>query len=74
MVTGLQLMIIGHEFRDEIALPPPIGPVARVIADLTAPIARWRGYRARYERYSGPEAPPNQTPGADRDRLVRLGP
>ena len=57
MPRGLQLMILGHAFRREIALPPPTGRAALFLADLAASVARMRGYRPRYERYSGPDRP-----------------
>lgn len=54
MPQGLQLMALGREFRHEMALPPPIGPVLSVVAAVIAPIARLLGYRGRYKRYSEP--------------------
>ena len=50
----LQMSVLARGYTREMALPPPaqwiLGPMAVVLA----PVARALGYRARYDRYSGP--------------------
>jgi quercetin dioxygenase-like cupin family protein len=52
----LQLAVMLQEYADEFVLSSPPRPVQRVAFGLLALIGRLRGYRGRYERYSGPEA------------------
>ena len=49
----LQMLLLGREYRREMALPPREQAILGPIAMLVAPIARALGYRGRYERYSG---------------------
>ena len=49
----LQGAVILHDFRREFALPGLEGKFLGVLAAILAPIGRLRGYRSRYERYSG---------------------
>jgi hypothetical protein len=51
----LQAMVALHDFRREMALPGVEGKVLRLVAPILAPLGRLRGYRSRYERYSGQE-------------------
>ena len=51
----LQAAVMLHDFRREMALPGAEGRVLRLVAPVLAPLGRLRGYRSRYERYSGQE-------------------
>jgi len=53
----LQMVVLAHEFRDEIAAPRVAGTAIRGLAAALAPFARARGYRPRYPQYSDPESP-----------------
>ena len=50
----LQLAVIAHDYRREIGFPPPLDWIVRPLSFALAPVARLRGYRGRYDRYSGP--------------------
>lgn len=50
----LQLMVIARDYRREIGFPPPLNWIVTPLSFALAPVARLRGYRGRYERYSGP--------------------
>jgi len=56
----LQMAVLARAYRREMRLPPPQGWVLAALAIPMAPIGRRLGYRARYERYSGP------LPGVDK--------
>lgn len=49
----LQLMVIARDYRREIGFPPPLTWIVTPLSFALAPVARVRGYRGRYERYSG---------------------
>jgi quercetin dioxygenase-like cupin family protein len=53
----LQFALMLHEYRDEFAAPPPFGAIGTVVAAVLSPIARARGYRARYGVYEDPTGP-----------------
>jgi len=53
----LQMILIAHEYRDNITLPGVPGMATRGLGVVLAPLARARGYRSRYPRYSAPDAP-----------------
>jgi hypothetical protein len=53
----LQFALMLHEYRDEFAAPPPLTGAGRMHAAVIAPIARARGYRARYGTYEDPDGP-----------------
>jgi quercetin dioxygenase-like cupin family protein len=49
----LQAAVMLDDFRREMALPGAEGKLLRLVAPILAPLGRLRGYRSRYERYSG---------------------
>ncbi|MBA2632229.1 MAG: cupin domain-containing protein [Chloroflexi bacterium] len=53
----LQLALMLHEYRKEFTFPPPFGALGVVAAAVLSPLARARGYRARYGRYEDPNGP-----------------
>jgi quercetin dioxygenase-like cupin family protein len=53
----LQMALLAHDFRREITVPGLTGVVTRNMGRVLAPLARARGYRSRYARYSGTDAP-----------------
>ena len=57
MPSFLQLIVMAHEYRDDITLPGVAGVATRAVGAVLAPLARARGYRSRYPRYSSPDAP-----------------
>lgn len=57
MPSFLQLILMAHEYRDDITLPGVAGVAARGVGAALAPLARARGYRSRYPQYSAPDAP-----------------
>ncbi len=50
----LQIAVMLREYDAVYRLPSPPRVVQRIIFGLLAPLARLLGYRARYDRYSGP--------------------
>jgi quercetin dioxygenase-like cupin family protein len=54
MPNPLQLMVLTRHFSREVEPPPPLRWLAIPASYVLAPIGRLLGYRARYERYSGP--------------------
>ena len=50
----LQTAVLMREYADEFRLTKPPRPIQRLLFGLLAPIARRRGYRGRYPRYSRP--------------------
>jgi len=52
----LQGALLAQEYSDVFRLTKPPRPVQKVAFALLAPIARLRGHRGRYDRYSGPQA------------------
>jgi mannose-6-phosphate isomerase-like protein (cupin superfamily) len=48
MPAGLQLMAFAHEYRHEVAAPPPLGWVIGPTVAILGPIARRLGFRGRY--------------------------
>ena len=57
MPSFLQMVLILHEYRDDVTLPGLAGTATRGLGALLAPVARARGYRGRYPQYSGPDSP-----------------
>ena len=50
----LHMAVLAREYQDEMRLPPPAQWVLGPLSIALAPIGRLRGYRGRYEKYSGP--------------------
>jgi len=50
----LQMSVLARGYTREMALPPPAQWILGPMAIVMAPFARALGYRARYDRYSGP--------------------
>jgi len=57
MPSFLQMVLLAHEYREDITLPGAAGVAARGMGVVLAPLARARGYRPRYSQYSDPHAP-----------------
>jgi quercetin dioxygenase-like cupin family protein len=57
MPSFLQLILMAHEYRHDITLPGVGGVATRAVGAVLSPLARARGYRARYPQYSSPDAP-----------------
>ncbi|MEV3902199.1 cupin domain-containing protein [Mycobacterium sp. NPDC050551] len=55
--TFLQMVLIAHEYREDIGLPGVAGMASRGLGAALAPLARRRGYRSVYARYSDSDAP-----------------
>lgn len=53
----LQFALMLHEYRDEFAAPPPFGTLGAAVAAILSPLARARGYRARYGMHEDPNGP-----------------
>jgi quercetin dioxygenase-like cupin family protein len=53
----LQFALMLREYRDEFAAPPPFGALGATLAAILSPLARARGYRARYGIYEDPDGP-----------------
>lgn len=53
----LQMILILHEYREEVTLPGVTGVATRGLGAVLAPLARARGYRGRYPQYSDPDSP-----------------
>jgi hypothetical protein len=47
-------MVIARDYRREIGFPQPLNWIVTPLSFALAPVAKRRGYRGRYERYSGP--------------------
>ena len=54
----LQMAVLARAYSREMQLPPRTQRVFGPLSMLMAPIARALGYRARYDKYSGPLADP----------------
>lgn len=54
----LQAVLVMHDFRAEIGMPGIAGVALRGLGPILAPLARARGYRSIYPRYSGPQDRP----------------
>jgi quercetin dioxygenase-like cupin family protein len=54
MPNPLQMMVLGRHFHREARPAPPLSWVAVPLSYLLAPLGRLMGYRARYDKYSGP--------------------
>jgi len=50
----LHMMVLGRAYRHEMALPRPMQTVLGPLSAVFAPVGRLLGYRARYDKYSGP--------------------
>jgi quercetin dioxygenase-like cupin family protein len=53
----LQMSLLARGYQREMALPPPAQWILGPLAAVMAPFARALGYRARYDKYSGPPRP-----------------
>jgi len=56
MPSFLQMVLIAHEYREEVTLPGVAGMATRGLGAAIAPLARARGYRSRYPQYSDYDA------------------
>ncbi len=56
MPSFLQMVLLIHEYRHDVTLPGVAGVATRTLGAILAPLARARGYRGRYPRYSDPDA------------------
>ena len=54
MLNPLHMMVLGQAYRREVAPPPPLRWVTNPLSVVLAPVGRLLGYRARYDKYSGP--------------------
>jgi quercetin dioxygenase-like cupin family protein len=54
MPNMLHTMVLGRAYRREVAPPAPLSWVAGPLSAVLAPLGQLLGYRARYDRYSGP--------------------
>ncbi|MEO8272938.1 MAG: cupin domain-containing protein [Chloroflexota bacterium] len=52
----LHLLVLARTYRREMQVPPPGQRLVGPLSTLVAPIAGAFGYRARYDRYSGPSS------------------
>jgi quercetin dioxygenase-like cupin family protein len=52
----LQMSVLARGYHREMALPPPAQWILGPLAVAMAPLARALGYRARYDKYSGPSS------------------
>ena len=50
----LQMMVLARAYRREVQPGPPLSRFVGPLSVVLAPVGRLLGYRARYERYSGP--------------------
>jgi len=57
MPSFLQMVLLLHEYRDDVTLPGVAGVATRGLGLVLAPLARARGYRGRYPQYSDPDSP-----------------
>lgn len=57
MPSFLQMVLVMHDYRAEIGVPGLAGVALRGLAPVMAPVARVRGYRSSYPRYSNSGAP-----------------
>jgi quercetin dioxygenase-like cupin family protein len=57
MPSFLQMVLMLHDYREDIGLPGVAGVATRGLGAVLAPLARARGYRSRYPQYSAPDAP-----------------
>jgi quercetin dioxygenase-like cupin family protein len=62
MPNPLQMMVLARAYRREVTPPPPLRWVVGPLSAVVAPLAQRLGYLARYEKYSGPPAPPRGEP------------
>jgi hypothetical protein len=54
MLNPLHMMVLGQAYRREVAPPRPLRWVTNPLSVVLAPVGRLLGYRARYDKYSGP--------------------
>jgi quercetin dioxygenase-like cupin family protein len=54
MPNPLHMMVLGRAYRDELKAPAPLSWVVGPLSVALAPVGRLLGYRARYDKYSGP--------------------
>jgi quercetin dioxygenase-like cupin family protein len=54
MPNPLHMMVLGRAYRREVAPPAPMSWLASPLSVILAPVGRLLGYRARYDKYSGP--------------------
>jgi quercetin dioxygenase-like cupin family protein len=53
----LQFALLIREYRHELSAPPPFGALGAALVAVLGPLARARGYKARYGRYEDPAGP-----------------
>jgi quercetin dioxygenase-like cupin family protein len=54
MLNPLHMMVLGRAYRREVTPSPPLRWVTNPLSVVLAPVGRLLGYRARYDKYSGP--------------------
>ena len=54
MLNPLRMTVLGRAYRREVTPSPPLSWVANPPSVVLAPVGRLLGYRARYDKYSGP--------------------
>ena len=57
MPSFLQMVLLLHEYREDVGLPGVTGMATRGLGAVLAPLARARGYRGRYPQYSESDTP-----------------
>ncbi len=57
MPSFLQMVLMLHDYREDIGLPGVAGIATRGLGLVLAPLARARGYRSRYPQYTDLDAP-----------------
>jgi quercetin dioxygenase-like cupin family protein len=50
----LHMMVLARAYRREVQAAPPMGWIVGPLSIVLAPVGRLLGFRARYDRYSGP--------------------
>ena len=62
LLNPLHMLVLGRAYRAEVAPPAPLSWVTAPLSVVLAPVGRMLGYRARYDRYSGPSATDHLSP------------
>lgn len=55
LLNPLHMMVLGRAYRREVQPPPPLSWIVGPLSVVLAPVGHLLGYRARYDRYSGPK-------------------